>query len=137
VNEPSEMARLRAALRAHYERWGQLTEAEGAAIAAGRWTEVESLQRTKHQFQSIIDDARRDLRAANRAAGKAARGIEQEFLPLIEELLASEARNSQTLVARRAQAVVEEQRLQQAVQKLHQIRGAYTLPRPTLWESYV
>jgi hypothetical protein len=137
MNEPAEVVRLRAALRDGYEQWRQLTEAEGIAIAAGQWTQVELQQRAKQQLQSVLDSIRRDLRAACRACGRAVQGIEREFHSLIEELLALEARNNQALVDRRTQAMSEEQRLQQAVQKLHQIRGAYALPRPMLWESYV
>jgi triphosphoribosyl-dephospho-CoA synthetase len=137
VNEPSEITRLRADLRAHYEQWRQLTEEEGSAIAAGQWMQVELLQKTKRQLQSFIDSTRQDLRDACKACGKAVQGIEREFYSLIEELLALEARNNQTVVDRRTQATAEEQRLQQAVQKLHQIRVAYALPRPALWESYV
>jgi hypothetical protein len=124
------MPRLRAALRARYEQWRQLTEAEGTAISEGKWTQVELLQKTKKQLQSFIDDARRDLRAACRTYGGIAQEIEQEFRSLIGELLVSEARNNQTLVERRIQVSAEEQRLQQAIQNLHQIRGAYALPRP-------
>lgn len=137
MTEPAEITRLRAALRACYEQWRQLTEAEGIAISSGRWTQVQSLQETKQQLRSSIDGTRRDLRAACLACGRTAQRIEPEFRTVIERLLASEARNKQALVDRRAQAAAEEQRLQQVVHKLHQIRGAYALPRPTRWESYV
>jgi hypothetical protein len=136
MNGHSDVAHLRAALRARYEQWRQLTEAEGAAISAGQWTQVELLQKTKKQLQSFIDDIRRDLRAACRTYGGIARELEREFRSLMGELLALETRNNQTLVERRIQAVAEEQRLQQAVQKLHQIRGAYALPGSAHWESY-
>jgi hypothetical protein len=136
MNGSSDVARLRASLRARYEQWRQLTEAEETAISAGKWTQVELLQKTKRQLQSFIDDARRDLRAACQTYGGIAQEIEQEFRSLVEELLASEARNKQALVQRRTQVTAEEQRLQQAIQNLHQIRGAYALPRPAHWESY-
>ncbi len=136
MNRSSDVARLWVSLRARYEQWRQLTEAEGIAISAGKWTQVELLQKTKRQLQSFIDDARRDLRAAGRAYGGIAQEIEQEFRSLVGELLASEARNKQALVERRIQVAAEEQRLQQAIQNLHQLRGAYALPRPAHWESY-
>src|SRR5271156_2209130 len=100
MNEPSEIARLRAVLRGYCEQWRQLTEAEGTALATGQWTQVELLQKTKRQLQSFIDSTRFDLRAVCRACGNAAQGIEQEFRSLIEELLASEVSNKQTLVDR-------------------------------------
>src|SRR5271170_7434278 len=104
----SDVARLRASLRARYEQWRQLTEAEGIAIAVGKWTQVELLQKTKRQLQSFIDDTRRNLSAACRAYGGIAQEIEQEFCSLVAELLASEARNKQTLVERRIQVTAEE-----------------------------
>jgi hypothetical protein len=136
MNASPEVARLRSALRTRYEQWRQLTEAEGIAISTGQWTQVELLQKTKRQLRSFIDEVRRDLRAACQSYGGIAREIEQEFRSLIGELLASEARNNQTLVERRIRAITEEQRLRQAIQNLHQIRGAYALPRPAHWELY-
>jgi hypothetical protein len=134
--EPSELARLRAALRACYEQWRQLTEAEGIAVSGGQWTQVELLQKTKQQLQFSIDGTWRDLRAACRACGQTAQGIEQEFRSLILQLLDLEHANSEILATKRNRASQEKEEVDHVIQKLRQLRRAYVPTRPSLWETY-
>ncbi|MGD1019096.1 MAG: hypothetical protein ABSA12_07225 [Verrucomicrobiia bacterium] len=136
MTEPAEIARLRDTLRAYYERWRQLTEAEGSAISAGQWTQVESLQVAKQQLRSFIDGARHDLRAACQACGMATRGIEQEFRSLIFQLLDLEHANAEVLAAKRDRASQEKEEVGHVIQKLRELRRAYAPTRPSVWETY-
>ena len=134
--ESSEIARLRAALRAHYEQWHQLTEAEGVAISAGQWIRVGSLQKTKQQLQSFIDNTRRDLRAACRVCGRTTQGIEQEFHSVILQLLDLEHANGEVLAAKRSRVSQAKEEVDHVIQRLRQLRRAYGHPHPSVWETY-
>lgn len=136
MNEPAPIVQLRATLRALYDQWRDISEAEGIAISTGQWSQLESLQKSKQQLQTFIDSAKHDLRTAGQACGQAARELEREFQSMIVELLALEAQNRQILDTRRNEATAEEHRLLQAVQTLHQIRGAYASPHLVSWQSY-
>ncbi len=136
MNDKSSLTRLRSALGTYYEEWRVLTEAEGSALEAGEWVEVEKLQETKRQLRIFIEGTRQELRGECQRCGVSARSIQQEYLPLIEQLLALENRNSQTLATRQNASFSEQQQLQQTTLTLHQIRQAYAPARPSLWESY-
>jgi type I site-specific restriction endonuclease len=130
------MSRLRDSLRAHYERWRVLTEAEGAAIAASDWQTVDELHRTKRQLQTLITNATRELREEGDRRGLAVVDIEKEFRPGILKLLDMERANEQVLAARRKRVARKREQVDQIIHKLRNLRQAYVHTGPSLWETY-
>jgi hypothetical protein len=136
MSDSSHLQRLRDALRAYYEQWRTLTETEGEAIVAGRWPQVEQLQKTKSQLQVQIEDAHRDLRSACNPSGAETRQIEMEFRPVVEHLLALEERNSRSLDAHKQRMTMQGKELRTAALTLRQVRQTYAPTRQALWQSY-
>ena len=130
------MSRLRDSLRAHYERWRVLTEAEGAAIAASDWQTFDELQQTKRQLQALITNTTRELREESDRLSLTAVDIEKELRPGILKLLDMERANEQVLAARRKRVAQKREQVDQIIHKLRNLRKAYVQAGPSLWETY-
>jgi len=136
VDEVPQGSRLRGTLRAQYDQWRELTEAEGRAIATGDWHQVSELQRTKRQLRSQITDTTRELRQENDRLGLPAVNVGAEFHPVIRMLLDLEKANAQVLAARKTEALQKKNRLDRALQNIRQVHRAYIHEDGSLWETY-
>ena len=136
MEEILQMSRLRDSLRAHYERWRVLTEAEGEAIAINDWQAFNELQQSKRQLQTLITKAARELREECDRRGLAAMDIQQEFRPGILRLLDMEKANQQVLAARRERLARRREQVDQIIQKLRKLRQAYVPGSRPLWETF-
>jgi DNA anti-recombination protein RmuC len=134
--QPSTVERALAALRAYYERWRSLTEAEGDAIRSGLWQQVDQLQETKRQLQQLILGATRELRAECARCGVDPTAVEQQLRSLVEQLVQLESRNGQSLAEQLHQTRTQLQQLDAVGHNLNQIRRAYSPTREANWESF-
>jgi len=133
---PSSVEQALSAVRAYYEQWRTLTEAEGDAIHSGLWKKVEQLQETKRQLQELILGATRELRVECARAGADAAAVEQQLHGLVEQLVQLESRNGQSLAEQLHQTQAQLQQLDAAGRNLNQIRRAYGHAREANWESF-
>ena len=133
---PSSVEQALSAVRAYYEQWRTLTEAEGDAIHSGLWKKVEQLQETKRQLQELILGATRELRVECARAGVDAAAVEQQLHGLVEQLVQLESRNGQSLAEQLHQTQAQLQQLDAAGRNLNQIRRAYGHAREANWESF-
>lgn len=131
-----ELARARNSLLSHYQQWQTLTEAEGAAITCGNWTEVGRLQTIKQQLQKFIVAAAATLRAEAESSGVRLSGIEREFCSLVAHLVRLETRNGEEIAARRRQADADLALVESSRQHLRQVQRAYAPGREAIWQSY-
>ncbi|HUI06980.1 MAG TPA: hypothetical protein VL486_08220 [Verrucomicrobiae bacterium] len=134
--QPSSVEQALSALRAYYEQWRSLTEAEGEAIRGGAWQQVAQLQETKRQLQQLILGATRELRAECARCGMDAAVVEQQLRSLIEQLVQLESRNGQCLAEHLHQCHGQLQQLDLAARNLSHIRRAYSPAREARWESF-
>jgi len=103
----------------------QLTQEEGAAIAAALWPAVVRIQARKAALRHMLSAARGDQAATASLRGEAARII---------SLL---ARNGEALTAQLDRARARQKSIDQARQNLRRIQRSY-LPRQKslAWQSY-
>jgi exonuclease VII large subunit len=134
--QPSTVERTLSALRAYYEQWRSLTEAEGEAIRNGVWQQVDQLQETKRQLQQLILGATRELRAECARCGVDPATVEQQLRNLVEHLVQLESRNGQSLAEQLHQTRTQLQQQDTAGRNLNQIRRAYSSAREANWESF-
>jgi len=134
--KPSSVENALSGLRAYYEQWRSLTEAEGEAIRSGLWQQVGQLQESKRQLQEMILSATRELRAECARCGVDAAVVEQQLHSLVEQLVQLESRNGQSLAEQLHQSHTQLQQLEGAGHKLDQIRRAYCPTREANWESF-
>ena len=134
--QPSSVEQVLSALRAYYEQWRSLTEAEGEAIRGGLWQQVDQLQETKRQLQQLILGATRELRAECARSGVDAAAVERQLHSLVEQLVQLESRNGQSLAEQLHQTHTQLQQLDTAGRNLNQIRRAYSPVREANWESF-
>jgi hypothetical protein len=127
---PPDLTQARAALRSHYEEWRSLSIAEGEAIRAGQWAQVEQLQARKRQLQEFVAADLGELPVAERDRLRA------EFRLLVDELLALESRNREDLARQREQLATRQQRTDQIALRLRQLRQSYGVTGVAAWQSY-
>lgn len=130
------LERARTSLRSYYEQWRSLTEAEGKAIRRGQWQQVERLQASKQELQSLIIGATEDLRAEYRQHGLPVEEVEESFRGVLEDLVRSESANAQSLQQQLAHADEQLAELEGHAAKLSQVRQAYVPTRESSWHSY-
>jgi hypothetical protein len=127
---------LSVALGKHYTRWRTLTIAEGEAIAAGQWQQVENLEESKRQLQELIRAVQHELRAECTGCGLNAQAVEEPFKSILHELIVLEGRNDQSLASQRQRNLARQEELQSATLTLRQVREVYTTKREAVWQSY-
>jgi hypothetical protein len=133
---PSELGGLREELLALYQRWRELTLAEGEAIRAWDWPAVEQAQSAKQELQQTIATATESLRAECTRHGVNAGKLTQEFQGVVAQLLDQEAGNSNALAAARQQAQTGLRQLDSAHRNLRQLQKAYVAEPEAGWQSY-
>lgn len=114
-------------LTALYEQWRSLTEAEGQAIEATAWVQVEQYQSAKGRLQPRIAEVTQRLDAST---------LEREFRAVVEGLMRLEHRNNALLQRQRHAAERQKQELDRTSRNLRQIHKSYVPPVRTHWQSY-
>ena len=114
-------------LSALYDQWRSLTEDEGRAIAAAAWAQVEQYQAAKARLQPRIAEVSQRLGVMTPDA---------KFLPVVEELMQLERRNSALLASLRRAAEQEKLELDRTSRNLRQIHKSYIPPVRMNWQSY-
>jgi hypothetical protein len=136
VSVSQTLQELSTALGDHYTRWRTLTLAEGEAIAAGQWQQVEDLEESKRQLQDLVRARQRELRDECTRCGLNAVVVEEPFKSILHELIALEGRNDQALASQRQRNLARQEELQSATHTLRQVREVYTSKREAVWQSY-
>jgi hypothetical protein len=117
MSTQEQMARL-------LRQWLQLTRAEAAAIRAGSWPKLQTIQSEKAQLREPLREARKAWRAQ---AGAARCSAEEEkpFRAAISRLVALEAQNAQLVTACQEKAHAQLLRLGRAARNLHRVKKSY------------
>jgi hypothetical protein len=116
----------RAELLRLYGLWRTWTIEEGDAIRAGNWPELERLQTRKRSLQDSI-------LAASRAGERAGDG---NLRRLVEELIAMESRNAESLAGLLREGRAQREALEAGFHRLRQVRKSYCPERAAGWQSY-
>jgi hypothetical protein len=131
-----ELRGIREELLALYQQWQTLTAAEGEAIRAWDWANVEHFQALKQELQQTIATAAAQLRDECIRHGVDTAAITEEFQDIIGNLLQQEAANRDTLVEQRRQTQAELQVLDVSCRNLLQLRKTYAPNSDDGWQSY-
>lgn len=119
-------------LHDYYSQWRTLSRAEGEAIEAAAWPQVDACQEAKHRLQSditsVTEAAQTEL--ANQET------FDREFRPIIAELIDMEKTNSIRLSGKVAKAEKEQLSLACASRNLRSVRCAYSPVKSAAWNSY-
>ncbi|MCF7668397.1 MAG: hypothetical protein K9N48_01310 [Verrucomicrobia bacterium] len=124
------------ALTIVFDKWRELTEAEGNAIQNSNWKEVDRLQNVKLELQKEI------VRISGRFEENAERNhdtptdLKEKFKPVVEELVVLEMRNSKWLFEKKADAQAEFDGLGRVSRNLQNVQKAYSNERQAVWNSY-
>ena len=116
--------------------WRHLTHSEEQAILNDHWDRLAEHQSRKSELQSRITQI---LDAASaRHIGKpfAQDRVGEGFAQEIQELIALETRNHNTLAAKHLQRKSDSQSATQTLQNLSHVRRAYGSARTAMWHSY-
>ena len=124
----------RGELDALYAEWRTLTEAEGEAIRAGAWPQVEQRQAAKHQLQRRIIDATQRLDTESTPTERAAH--ERHFRAVVDELIQLEQRNHELVARTRDEAAGHQRSLDQCSRNLRRVQRGYAPVAGAFWESY-
>lgn len=119
-----------------YAEWRRLTELEGAAIGRNEWPCVAQQQQLKRGLQTRIVDA---TEAWNRELAPGAGSLapfEQEFRPIVTDLIQLESRNHELLCEHRTQARAELATLDRSTAHLRGLHRAYAGGETSRWQSY-
>jgi len=116
--------------------WHQLTVEETRAIRNEDWPRVHEQQAGKAGLCSQISQALEKLRAARPETGPEGEEYESRMAAMVEDLVALEKANRDTLHAKMQHNRAEYQRSLQTVQNVRGVARAYGNPQPQLWHSY-
>jgi len=114
-------------LSALYAQWRRLTVDEGEAIEAGAWTHVEQYQSAKSRLQPRIVEVSQRLDALTH---------EEQFRPLIEQLMDLEHRNRERVQEQRRSGRRQQQELDRSSRQLRQVHDSYVPQARAHWQSY-
>ena len=114
-------------LSALYEQWRCVTEAEGAAIEAGSWSQVQQYQSAKARLQPRIVEVSQRLDAATH---------EELFRPVVEALIQLERTNSVRVEKQRQAAQQQKQELDRSSRQLRQVHQSYVPQARAHCQSY-
>ncbi len=117
------------------QQWREISQSEFAAIQAGDWTQLRTLQAAKETIQQNLTEARAAWNAENPAQPLPAAGA-NPFAPEVSSLLALETRKVQILEARRQRARDRQSMLRQARTNVRRVRSSYAGPAEPKWHSY-
>jgi hypothetical protein len=118
-----------------YAEWRRLSELEGAAIGRDEWPSVAQQQALKRELQGRIVEATEAWSREQEATGGPAR-FEQEFRPIVADLIQLESRNHERLCERRALARAALASLDRSAAQLRGIQKAYAPGGGSCWQSY-
>jgi hypothetical protein len=110
-----------------YEQWRHLTEEEGRAIDAADWSRVAVCQSGKSRLQPRIVEVSQRLDATTH---------EQQFRPIVAQLMEMEHANRDRLQKQRESAEERKQELDRSSRHLRQLHQAYVPPARANWQSY-
>ena len=119
-----------------FSDWRETTRAEGDAIAHGRWSEVAAHQQHKRDLQRDIVTVTEAWQRTWPRTGETQADYEQQFRPLLGELIELETRNALLIDELRAANRAEQSRMDQTVTTLRGVRRAYGTSTSTHWASY-
>jgi hypothetical protein len=123
-------------LFAAYAEWRRWTQIEGQAIEAANWPRMRECQEAKQRLQPRIicgnDQARRECDRLGLNRGE----MERDMRKVIDELIALETRNGQTLAHKRRQTDAEQLDLDRAQRNLRRIHHSYGGCRAPAWSSF-
>jgi len=112
-------------------KWRELTEAEGQAIVAENWPRVRDQQRQKEDLKLRISGAMETARRSSKT-----RHDEQQFRPIVAELISLETANAQLVAARRERTRGELAGFDRAAENLRGLNRAYGERTNACWTSY-
>jgi GTP1/Obg family GTP-binding protein len=115
------------------DRWRQLTRLEGQAIHRNEWAEVRKIQAIKSNFQRPLQTLLDQWK--NSEAGRM-ENIEPFYLKTVEELLALENQNLESISARKQAAAERKKLSEQAARNLRMIRDSYAGKLDNGWQVY-
>jgi hypothetical protein len=108
------------------EQWRSQTVAESEALRALNWPAVRACHRAKEELQALLLPQ----------LGSAPGGTEDQLRPVVEGLLALEARNRDWLAERRAALSARRLELNDSARNLQRVRNSYARLDASRWESY-
>lgn len=118
------------------QQWRELSQSEFAAIQAGDWPQLRTLQTAKEGVQQNLTAARKVWNDQNPAQPLPAPDGNHPFVAEFTHLLALETRNQQLLVARRQRVQDRQAMLRQARTNVRRLRGSYARGAEAKWHSY-
>jgi glycerol-3-phosphate dehydrogenase len=112
------------------EQWLKLTQAESAAIQSARWPVLKQIHARKTALRQSLAEAVGQCKAEYAT-------VPRDLLAQVRRIISLLTRNGQALAARRRQAQVCQEALDQTKRNLLRIRRSYTQPPVTArWHSY-
>lgn len=122
-----------------YAEWRRLTDLEGAAIGADEWPNVARQQQLKRELQDQIVQTTEQWHSewtATETEADANNRFEQEFRPIVTDLIQRETRNHELICQRRCRAQSQLATLRQSSTRLRGIQRAYSSESSSRWQSY-
>jgi hypothetical protein len=113
--------------------WRELSNREGAAIAAGQWTQVAEAQLTKESLQKQIGSS---ISALRKEAAQEGTDVTSWLQGLGAELIAIEEKNCRLLKDQETVFCQQSKGLQKSRRSLRQMQKAYTGAAAPVWHSY-
>jgi hypothetical protein len=126
TQEPATPQPPRESLLSLLAQWRAQTLEESQALQAQNWTAVRACQQAKQALQVRL------LAASARPAVS----TDTQLRPLIDELLALEARNRDWLADRQAALSNRRLELSESARNLHRLRRSYARQDQAGWQSY-
>ena len=117
------------------QQWREISQSEFAAIQAGDWNQLRTLQTAKETVQHSLGEAREAWNAENPSNPLPATG-EHPFADEVTSLVALETRNVQLLEARRQKIRDRQALLKQARSNVRRLRSSYASFAEAKWNSY-
>jgi hypothetical protein len=122
-----------------YAEWRRLTDLEGAAIGADEWPNVARQQQLKLELRDQIVQTTEQWhveRAATETETAANVRFEQEFRPIVADLIQRETRNHEMICERKQRVQSDLAALRQSSTRLRGIQRAYSADTGSRWQSY-
>ena len=117
------------------QQWREISQAEFAAIQAGDWSQLRTLQATKAAVQQGLSEARDAWNTENPTEPLSGSG-NHPFAAEVSSLAALQARKIQLLEARRQKLLERQTLLRQARTNVRRLRGSYGGAMGPRWHSY-
>ena len=122
-----------------YAEWRRLSDLEGAAIGADEWPSVARQQQLKQEIRDQIVQTTEQWHvewAATETETSASVRFEQEFRPIVADLIQRETRNHEMICERKHRVQSDLTALRQSSTRLRGIQRAYATAAGSRWQSY-